>query len=80
MLQYFETILPSVGGGAAGRLQGHQQWSPSWPPTWILPRIRNQDKIVINGNFNLCLPCKIKHKEGLCIISYTSFTLIVEKS
>ena len=60
-LQYFETILPSVeslwttqqdeacfmGVGAAGGLWRHQQWSPSW----ILPRIRNQVKIAINGNF-----------------------------
>ena len=54
MLQYFETILSLVeslwlsqkdevyfmGGGAAGGLWRHQQWSPSW----ILPRIRNQVK------------------------------------
>ena len=54
MLPYLETILPSVewlwssqqdevyfmGGGAAGGLWRHQQWSPSW----ILPRIRNQVK------------------------------------
>ena len=60
-LQYFETILRSVeslwttqqdevcfmGVGAAGGLWHHQQWSPSW----ILPRIRNQVKIAINGNF-----------------------------
>ena len=44
MLQYFETILPSVkslwsslqgevyfmGGGAAGGLWRHNTWSPSW--------------------------------------------------
>ena len=52
MLQYFETILPSVersslqdevyfmGGGAAGGLWRHQTLSPSW----ILSRIRNQVK------------------------------------
>ena len=71
MLQYFETILPLVeslrcsqqdevyfvGGGATGGLWRHQQWSPSW----ILPRIRNQVKIAINGNF-LCLTYKIIHK------------------
>ena len=28
-----------MGGGAAGGLWRHQQWSPSWPPSWILPRI-----------------------------------------
>ena len=68
MLQYFETILPLVeslwsssqddvyfmGGGAAGGLWRHQQWSPSW----ILPRIRNQVKTARNGNF-LCFKWKI---------------------
>ena len=63
MLQYFETILPLVeslwsslrdevyfiGGGAAGGLWRHQQWSPSW----ILPRI---------GNQFLCLTWKITRK------------------
>ena len=29
-----------MGGGAAGGLRRHQQWSPSW----ILPGIRNQVK------------------------------------
>ena len=71
MLQYFETILPSVeslwspwqdrvyfmGNGAAGGLERHQQWSPSW----ILPRIRNQVKIARNGDF-LCLTWKITDK------------------
>ena len=66
MLQYFETILPSVGilrsslkdevyymgGGAAGGLCRHQQWSPSWPPSCILPRIRNQVKTSRN---RICL-------------------------
>ena len=54
MLQYFETILPSVeslwssledevyfmGGGAAGGLWRLQTWSPSW----ILLTIRNKVK------------------------------------
>ena len=54
MLQYFETILPSVetlwsslqyevyvmGGDAAGGLWRRQQWSPSWLPSCILQRIR----------------------------------------
>ena len=52
----FETILPSVfltrwgifmGGGTAGGLWRHQQWSPSW----ILPRIRTQVKTGTNGDF-----------------------------
>ena len=61
MLQYFETILPSVeslwssqqdevyfmGGGATGGLWRHQQC----PPSWILPRIRNQVKTARSGNF-----------------------------
>ena len=56
MLEYYETILPSVeglwsslqdkvyfmGGGTAGGMWCHQQWSPSRPPSWILPRIRKQ--------------------------------------
>ena len=29
-----------MGGGAAGGLWRHQQWSPSWPPSSILLRIR----------------------------------------
>ena len=59
MLQYFGMILPSVeslwssqqdevyfmGGGAAEGKWRHQQWSPSS----ILPRIKNQVKIAING-------------------------------
>ena len=40
-----------VGGGAAGGLWRHQQWSPSWLPSWILPRIRNQVKTAGNSNF-----------------------------
>ena len=61
MLQYLETILPSVeslwssqqdkvyfmGSGATGGLWRHQKWSQSW----ILPRIRNQVKTARNGNF-----------------------------
>ena len=39
-----------MGGGAAGGLRRHQQWTPSWPPSWILPRIRNQVKTARNGN------------------------------
>ena len=62
MLQYFETILPSVeslwsspqdegslmGGGADGGLWRHQKWSPSW----ILLRIRNQVKTVRLDGFH----------------------------
>ena len=61
LLRYFETISPLVEilwssqqdevyfmvGSAAGGLWRHQQWMPSW----ILPRIRNQVKIAIDGNF-----------------------------
>ena len=36
-----------MGGGAAGGLWRHQQWSPSW----ILPRIRNQVKTATNNDF-----------------------------
>ena len=36
-----------MGGGAAGGLSRHQQWSPSW----ILPRIGKQVKTARNGNF-----------------------------
>ena len=36
-----------MGGGTAGSLYRHQQWSPSW----ILPRIRNQVKTARNSNF-----------------------------
>ena len=50
-----------MGGGAAGGLWRNQQWTPSWPPCWILPRIRNQVKCAINGDF-LCLTWKITHK------------------
>ena len=75
MLQYFETILPSVeslwsslqdevyfmGGGAAGGLWRSQQWSPFWRPCWILPRIRNRVKFARNGDF-FCLTWKITLK------------------
>ena len=44
-------------GGAAGGLWRHQQ---CWP-SWIIPRIRNQVKIEINGNF-WCLTRKIGHE------------------
>ena len=40
-----------MGGGAAGGLWRHQQWSPSWLPSWILPRIRNQVKTAGKSNF-----------------------------
>ena len=70
MLQYFETILPSVerlwsslqdkeyymDGGAAGGLWQHQTLSPSW----ILSRIKNKVKTVGINNF-LRLTCKITH-------------------
>ena len=70
MLEYSETILPSVeslwsslqdkvyfmGGGAAGGMWCHQQWSPSRPPSWTLPRIRNQVKQREMVNF--CLTWK----------------------
>ena len=39
----------------------YQQWTPSWPPCWILPRIRNQVKCAINGDF-FGLTWKITHK------------------
>ena len=50
-----------MGGGAAGGLWRNQQWTPSWPPCWILPRIRNQVKCAINGDF-FGLTWKITHK------------------
>ena len=64
MLEYSETILPSVKSlwsslqdkvyfisvGAAGGLRRHQQWSPSW----ISPRFRNRGKTTRNGDF-FCL-------------------------
>ena len=28
-----------MGGGAAGGLCRHQNWSPSWPPSWILQEL-----------------------------------------
>ena len=67
MLEYSETILPSVeglwsslqdkvyfmGGGTAGGMWCHQQWSPSRPPSWILPRIRKQVNTTRNCEFLL---------------------------
>ena len=50
-----------MGGGAAGGLWRNQQWTPSWPPCWILPRIRNQVKCAINGDF-FGLTWKTTHK------------------
>ena len=54
-LQYLWSSLKDevhfIGGGDAGGLWHHQQWSPSWPPSWILPRIRNQVKTARNGDF-----------------------------
>ena len=71
MLEYSETILPSVeslwsslqdklyfmSGGAAGGLWRHHQWSPSW----ISPRFRNQGKTTRKGDF-FCLTWKMTHK------------------
>ena len=70
MLQYFETILPSLeslwyslqdevyfmGGGSAWGLWRHQTWSSSWSPSWILSRVRNEVKTVRINNL-LCLTC-----------------------
>ena len=53
-----------MGGGAAGGLWRHQQWSPSWPPSWILPSIRNQIKTTRNSNF-MYFTSKIKHNYTL---------------
>ena len=67
MLEYYETILPSVeglwsslqdkvyfmGGATAGGMWCHQQWSPSRPPSWILPRIRKQVNTTRNCEFLL---------------------------
>ena len=41
-----------LGGGAAGGLWCHQQWSPFWPPSWILPRIRKFFFLGGGGGFN----------------------------
>ena len=56
-----------VGGGAAGGLWRHQQWSPSWLPSWILPRIRNQVKTAGNSNFCDGLILFLKKVEKTCI-------------
>jgi len=65
MLQYFETILPSVESLSSSQ-QDEDEWWRCWrhvtsatmvatfTPSWMLPRIRNQIKTGINGNV-LCL-------------------------
>ena len=58
-----------MGGGAAGGLWRHQQWSPSWPPSWILPSIRNQIKTTRNSNF-MYFTSKIKHNYTLNEYTY----------
>ena len=72
MLQYFETVLPSVksfwsslqdevfviGGVAVGGLWRHQK---SWSPSWVFSRIRNRVKTVKINNV-LRLTCKITDK------------------
>ena len=63
-----------MGGGAAGGLWRHQQWSPSWLPSWILPRIRNQVKTVRIGDF---LHLRWKHINKHCLILATRFTFVV---
>ena len=81
LLQYFETTLPLVerlwsslqdegifmGGGAAGGLWRHLQWSPSWLPSRILLRIKNRLKTSKNGDF-LCFRWKITHKKTLSMV------------
>ena len=56
-----------MGGGAAGGLWRHQQWSPSWLPSWILPRIRNQVKTAGNSNFCDGMILFLKIVEKTCI-------------
>ena len=58
-----------IGGGAAGGLWRHQQWSPSWLPSWILPRIRNQVKTVGNSNFCDGMILFLKKVEKTCIFT-----------
>ena len=76
-LQYFETIFPLVekqddvyfrGGGAAGGLWRHQQWSPSS----ILPEIRSQVKTARNVIF-LCFAWKITHSSTLHDFSHNIY-------
>ena len=67
-----------MGGGAAGGLWHHQRWSPFWLPSWILPRIRNQVKTAINGNF-LCWTCKITHKNKHFASFYPQALLLLLK-
>ena len=62
MLQYFETILPSVESLSSSQ-QDEDEWWRCWrpvtsatmvatlTPSWMLPRIRNQIKTGINGDF-----------------------------
>ena len=58
-----------MGGGAAGGLWRHQQWSPSWLPSWILPRIRNQVKTAGNSNFCDGMILFLKIVEKTCIFT-----------
>ena len=77
MLQYFKSIFPSVKSLAPdlpSKVRDIYGWwrywrpvkAPTivayWPPYWISPRIRNEVKIAINGNF-FCLTCKITLKQ-----------------
>ena len=65
MLQYFETILPSVESLSSSQQDEDERWRcwrsvtsatmvATFTPSWMLPRIRNQIKTGINGNV-LCL-------------------------
>ena len=67
-----------MGGGTAGGLWRHQQWSPFWPPSWILTRTRNEVKTARNGNF-LCSTWKVTTR-ALCMILARRFTFIAERS
>ena len=64
-----------MGGGAAGGLSRHQQWSTSW----IMPWIRNLVKTASNWYFFGARTFKIIHKKALCIILSATFTFIVER-
>ena len=64
-----------MGGGAAGGLSRHQQWSSSW----IIPRMRNPVKTAGNWYFFGARTFKIIHKLALCIILSSTFTFIVER-
>ena len=61
-----------MGGGAAGGLWRHQQWSPSWPPSWFLPEIRSQVKTARNVIF-LCFAWKITHSSTLHDFSHNIY-------